>query len=270
MKYTCKAAVALAAVIAASLLCGCGKDEPTTVVEIVPSSLTVIGSDSPSEEKASPQPFGESDFVIGGRLLLGMTPEYAVSELGEPEITLSDDGQGSEYGSRITMTYEGLTLEYYNVLNGVRERKPTDDLTLSGVICRTRKVAFARGLHVGSTSQEVLASFAMDEDGKELFLDGSSEPNGTMLYGSGMGGTQHEDSYSYAYIDRSGLLSGREKYYSIRYCLETPLIWYGSEENVLCRTVSLSFCVDSGSETVTEIRLIVDAAPWTHETNLPE
>lgn len=261
-----------AALSATIALCGCGKDSDAQqpIIQLLsPDSLTVI----PTEEQLrqyTPLPFCESDLVFADRLLLGMTPDSVREILGEPIAESTEEEGNSPYSVSTSMTYSGLDIRFYNVLNSIEEREMTDDLTLSDVVCRTNKVRFARGLHVGCPAKEVLASFAEDGNGEPLFLNDSLKANGRMIYGDSLGGSQHEDDNGYAYIDQSGLDSGKQKYYSINYCLEKQLVWFGSAEVDLCETYILRFFVDADTDTVTEIRLTHEAKPWVQTTHAPQ
>jgi hypothetical protein len=252
-----------------AFLCGCGdKEQKAPVINIMsPESLTVIPNDD--MQAPSPAPFCESDLCISDRLLLGMTPSYVRSTLGDPVMEQTADSP--DYGSVDTFTYEGLRLGFYDVQGLLGQNHQSGSPTLSDVICRTNKITFARGLHVGCTAKEVMASFADDKTGKQLHLLNSVEPNGRMLYGEDIGGRQHEDLYHYAYIDKSALYAGDADYYSIIYCFDKPLIIFGGEgEANLCEKYSLVFYVDADNEAVTEIRLLHTAANWTQTAHLPE
>ncbi len=260
-----------AAIITSLAVCGCGDkdDQHTTVVQILSSSsLTVIPE--PFTETVSPQPFCESDLSAGDKIMLGLTQDNIRDSLGEPITESVSDEDDYADGLHRVLTYEGFTLEFYDVLGGIKNRPPTDSLPLSRIVCRTKYLPLARGLHVGCTAQEIMASFRNSHSGFDLHLNNSVRANGKMIYGTGLGGIQHEDTYTYAYIDKSGMDAEQQEYYSIVYCFEKPLVWYGSTEVDLCDTYSIRFFLDAGTDIVTEIILERTAAPWTQATHSPQ
>ena len=258
-----------AAMVLSGLLCGCGDKEPQTpVINIMsPQSLTVIPGDD--MQAPSPAPFCESDLNISDKLLIGMTPAYVRSTLGDPITEQTSDNP--DYGTVDTLIYEGLRLGFYDVQGCFGTTAPSGGTTLADVICKTNRFTFARGLHVGCTAKEVMASFADDKTGKQLHLLNSVQSNGKMLYGEELGGRQHEDHYYFAYIDKSALCAGDADFYSIVYCFDKPLIKYNEEGELnLCETYSLIFFVDADDDKVTEIRLLHTAANWTQTAHLPQ
>ena len=256
-------ALGMAALTAAAILCACGDDvQPATVVNFMsPESLTVIPD--ADWQLPSPLPFCESDLTVSDSLLLGMEPEYVKSLWGAPILESAEELPG--YGSGTTLTYDGCRLVFYGTWEGA------DDIFLSDVICKTGRIRFARGLHVGCNAKEVLTSFANDRESRPLHLMNAEEPNGKMLYGEHLGGKQHEDLYSYAYIDKSALCANEADFYAIHYCYEKPLAIYTAEtEQNLCETYSLIFFIDADDDAVTEISLCRTVQPWTQAAHLPQ
>ena len=260
--------MAAAVLTAVSMLCGCGdKEEKTPVINIVsPESLTVI----PDEDMqlVSPQPFCESDLCVSDRLLIGMSPDYVIGSMGEPK--MEQTTENPVYGTVQTLTYDGLRLGFCDIVGCAIGNASSDGMELNDVICKTGGIAFARGLHVGCSVKEVIASFADDKSGRQIYFN-SMEPNGTMIYGEFLGGKQHEGTYCYAYIDRKGISDGEAEYYSVNYCFEKPLTIYSDNaETDLCETYTIQFYIDTYDEKVAEIRLLHNVETWAQPAHLPD
>ena len=92
-----------------------------------------------------------------------------------------------------------------------------------------------------------------------------------MIYGDFSGGKQHEDTRSYAYIDRSSLDSAEAKYYSVNYCFEKPLtIYHDNTGTDLCETYIIQFFIDIDDDSVSEIRLTHTAETWALPAHFPD
>ena len=261
----------LAVFLATSFMSGCGDDEPESRVMLQvmsPELLTVIPEEkAESVRPVSPQPFCESDLSVSDKLLPGMNPDYVRSVMGEPR--LEQTAENPVYGTVETLTYDGLNLHFCDIAGHAGGVASSGGRELYDVVCKTGSITFARGLHVGSTLREVLASFADDRNERPLYFN-STEPNGTMLYGDFTGGKQHEDVRFFAYIDRSRLDEDDVTYYTVNYVFEKPLTIYADNaETDLCETYTIQFYIDAGDDRVAQIRLLHEVMTWALPAHLP-
>ncbi len=207
-----------------------------------------------SSETFHPHKFGVADAAVKG-VKIGMTQEQVKSILGEPDEEENVPDDNFIYGKYIDMTYGGLTLSFYDINEG-------DALTLGSFSTDSPEVIFAGGLHVGSTKDEVLATFTHDENAKALYFASMEESCGDYIYGDFNSDdfliNKPTGEIQYAYINRYG--EDIDDSYMMEYYYYPPLVWNEDEDDYTGECYSMVFYMESGTDIVTDIRISFDLA----------
>lgn len=244
-------------VLAALLLCagvltGCGshgfgggKD-----LDIV-SSSDIVSSDV----QLTPHKFDRSDLTVNGKISLGMTPDEVKAVMGAPESEETFTNDNFIYGAYTTATYGGLTLTFFDVTGG-------ENFTLGTIYSESEADIFARGLHIGSTADEVLAAFTRDEQSQPLYFSGMEEKYGDYIYGN----YNREDlielkpkgALEFAYMTKWQTEDDVYTQYTMEYYYGDPLNWNEDETAYSGNLYSLVFYVDVETNLVKNIMLSYD------------
>lgn len=226
-------------------------------------------TDDSSTASFTPHPFGPEDAVVNGMQMGVTTLTQAREILGEPEDIFTDEWHAWYEGSYTNVIVDNACrslLEFYDIgrngsekLTAVRAEESPD-------------FTFVNGLHVGSTKDEVLATFTYEEHPAPLYFqsllkrdaEGNyiyDEPAGTYIYGDTNSTwfieTRPTGAMQYAYMELRPKEYGNGYTMTYEYC--EPLVWHdgendgGSEFTGVC--YRLIFFLDGETDTVTDISL---------------
>ena len=200
-----------------------------------------------SSEQFIPHKFCVDDAVVSG-LRIGVTPGQVKAVLGEPEQEFTEDHPW--YSQRIGMMYDGFDLDFYDIHSG-------NSLTLGTVHCITPDLIFVNGLHVGSTKEDVLATFTYEENPAPLFFASISGQQGDYIYGDTNSTWFYETKptgvIQTAYTEPRDECFGNS--YTMTYDYSEPLVWEKDMSNFHAPLYRMVFFLDGNTDTVTEISL---------------
>ena len=246
----------LAAVMLTCALSACGRG-------------TKNGQDGGALSSASftPHKFGPEDAVVNG-LQMGVTTPEQTKELLGATIGQPDDMYDLEhphYDASVMMTYDEdpcySYLEFYDIDKG-------GHFALGVIHAETPAFRFVNDLHVGSTKDEVLATFTYEEDPAPLYFLAIMERDaaGEIIYGEPMGTYIYGDTNStwfeetkptgamqYAYTEPRPKEYGNAYTMTYDYC--EPLNWNADKSDFTSIRYHLDFFLDGETDTVTEISL---------------
>ena len=212
-------------------------------------ALTACGDpvDNTSSTQWTPHRFGMEDLTANG-VKLGMSVEEVKDILGKPDKEENITENQFIYGKHLDLTYGKMTLSFYDIQEG-------ENNTLSSISSDSSEDLFAGGIHVGSTKEEVLATFAQDKNAPDLILYG--EKYGSFVYGDMTSDDFIEKkptgAVENAYIqDRDAQADG---YYLIIYNYYNPLKWSDDGSSFTGDYYHMIFYVDSQKNTVNSILL---------------
>ena len=209
---------------------------------------------SPSENALSeyvPHKFGKSDLnvlSVNGNITLGMSIKDVKKKLGEPESEQDKKISDSAQLNAKQLVYGDLTLTFFGMI---------EDYILGSIETTSENDVFAGGLHVGSTSNEVLTAFTTSDEKAPLYFSTDAESYGDYVYGSFNSDEFYElkpeGEIQYAYINNLEANEGISDEYTIEYYYYDPLKWNDTGYTAHC--YSLIFKVDKPSEQVKSVSL---------------
>ncbi len=236
----------LAIALAAVFLMGCSTDSC--------SGVAPVRNGGASSEAYVPHKFGVDAAAVNGAKI-GMTQEQVKSILGEPDEVRDVPNDNFIYGKYVDMTYGGLTMSFYDVNEG-------DELTLGSFSTGSPDVKFVNGLHVGSTKDDVLATFTHEENPQSLYFSTTEECCGEYIYGNynieEFLAETPKGEIQYAYINRYS--EEIDQTYTMEYYYYPPLVWNEDEDDYTGECYSMVFYMESGTDIVTGIRISFDLA----------
>lgn len=218
----------------------------------------------------TPHKFGPEDAVVNGMQMGVTTLEQAKEILGEPEDIFTDEWHAWYEGTFIGTIYDDgshlPSLEFYDI------NKDGNDRLTSVCSDESPAFTFVNELHVGSTKDEVLATFTYEDNPAPLYFAHlvTWDANGERIYGEPAGEYIYGDTNStwfaetkptgalqYAYMEPRDALFGNSYTMTYDYC--EPLNWNddGSDDRSDFTGVCyrLVFFLDGETDTVTDINL---------------